>query len=186
MISDERVKEKDVAVGILEGGRIILTAEDKVQELYQSGFGRFEGKKLVLDIYEGLYLNEHKRIEISYKNKSVKFSELMEKFYKRDKNVLTRYLVYRDLRSRGFIVRGGSEVGADFCIFDKNEDASGRARYAVFVLNEGFEIEFEKIFEKVKNVKKACEEAIVAVLDRRGEVIYYQVSEAAFHDRLQD
>jgi len=184
MGADEKIEEKKIEYyGTVEGEKIIVKVENKVQELYQSGFGKIDGENLLLDFYEGLYLNELKKIGVLYRGKILGFNELMEVCYRKDRNVLTNYLVYRDLRNRGFIVKKGEEFGVDFYVYEKGDHWIKRAKYAVFVLNEGCEVDFEKIFEEIKEVKNCVEEAIIAVLDRRGEVIYYRASEATFNEK---
>ncbi|MGB9724981.1 MAG: tRNA-intron lyase [Nitrososphaeria archaeon] len=181
---DEKIEERKIeCYGTVEGEKIIVKVDNKVQELYQSGFGKIDGENLILDLYEGLYLNELKKIEVLYKGKNVGFNELMEVCYKKDKNVLTNYLVYRDLKNRGFIVKKSEEFGVDFYVYEKDDYWIKRAKYAIFVLNEGCEVDFKKIFEKIKEVKNCVEESIIAVLDRRGEVIYYRASEETFNEK---
>jgi tRNA-intron endonuclease len=184
MGTNEKIEEKKMEYyGKVEGEKIIVRVDNKVQELYQSGFGKIDGENLLLDLYEGLYLNELRKIGVLYRGRIVDFNELMEVCYRRDRNVLTNYLVYRDLRNRGFIVKKGDEFGVDFYVYEKNDYWIKHAKYAVFVLNEGCEVDFKKIFEEIKEVKNFVEEAIIAVLDRRGEVIYYRASEATFNGR---
>ncbi|MEM3573173.1 MAG: tRNA-intron lyase [Nitrososphaeria archaeon] len=183
MTNEKEEARKMRFIGILDGGNIVIEYNGRVQELYQSGFGEIVGQKLILSKCEGLYLYEINKIEIFYNNRSISFSELMETFYRKDKNILSRYLVYRDLRNRGFVVKESLEDGIDFYIYNKDDYKVKAAKYTIFVLNEGYEIEFEKIFENIKKIKKEGNGMIIAVLDRRGEVIYYQVSEATFYER---
>lgn len=183
-MTDEKNEEKKrKLIGELEGENIILKGDGSIQELYQSGYGEIDGHRLILATYEGLYLHEVNKIEILYKDKNMNFNELMEAFYKKDKNILSRYLVYRDLRNRGFVVKESLENEIDFCVYDRGDYKVKSPKYAIFVLNEGREIEFEKIFKNIKKIKEEGKDAIIAVLDRRGEVIYYHVSEATFYEK---
>ncbi|MEM1985909.1 MAG: hypothetical protein QXG36_01495 [Nitrososphaeria archaeon] len=183
-MTDEKEEVRKIRIiGNLDGENIIIDYNGRVQELYQSGFGEIVGQKLILSKYEGLYLYEINKIEIFYNNRSISFNELMETFYRKDENILSRYLVYRDLRNRGFVVKESLEDGIDFYIYNKDDYKVESLKYTIFVLNEGYEIEFEKIFENIKKIKKEGNGMIIAVLDRRGEVIYYQVSEATFYEK---
>ncbi|MCX8188390.1 MAG: hypothetical protein N3F64_01610 [Nitrososphaeria archaeon] len=181
MTSEKDEAKKMKFIGKLDGENIIVECNGRIQEVYQSGFGEIDGHRLILSKYEGLYLLEINKIEVLHNNKSISFNELMKTFYRKDKNILSRYLVYRDLKNRGFIVKESLEDGIDFYIYNKDDYKVRSVKYAIFVLNEGYEIEFEKIFENITKNKR--EGMIIAVLDRRGEAIYYQVSEAAFYEK---
>lgn len=185
MTSEKEEIKKIKFIGKLDRGNITVESDRRIQELYQSGFGKLDGQRLILSKYEALYLFEVNKIEILHNNRSVSFNELMETFYRRDKDILSRYLVYRDLRNRGFVVRESLEDEIDFYAYPRGDYKVNSIKYAIFVLNEGYEIEFEKIFEIIKKIKREENGMIIAVLDRRGEVIYYQVSEATFYEKRQ-
>lgn len=167
--------------GKLKLNRIVIENFDDAQELYQSGFGEKERKSLVLNPYEALYLCSINRVDVIGKKKIINFESLIGILYNKDKEILTRFLVYRDLRSRGFIVKEGFGFGVDFRVYDKGEYGKKTAKYVVFVLNEGNDVRFEKIVQDAIDIKRMGKKSIMAVIDRRGEVIYYQISEAVFN-----
>jgi len=166
--------------GQLRGNRIIIEDFESAQELYQSGFGAREKRKLVLNPYEGLYLCSVDKVEVISKREALTFDRLMEIFYRKDKNILPRFLVYRDLRTKGFTIKEGFGFGVDFRVYDKGDYGTKAARYVVFVLNEGGDVTLKRVFEDVVNIKKMGKDPVMAVVDRRGEIIYYQVSEEFF------
>ncbi|MGQ9781766.1 MAG: tRNA-intron lyase [Nitrososphaeria archaeon] len=166
--------------GYLKGKHIVIEDFDSAQEIYQSGFGIKEKKELVLNAYEGLYLCSIEKLEVISRKEALAFDRLMGIFYKKDRNILSRFLVYRDLRARGFIIKEGFGFGVDFRVYDKGDYGTKAAKYVVFVLNEGSDIALWKIFEDVTSIKKMGKESIIAVVDRRGEIIYYQISEEFF------
>jgi len=51
----------------------------------------------------------------------------------------------------------------------------------VFALDEGIETDVNDLRKSVKDITKMGKEAIIAVIERRGEVIYYKVSRAHFN-----
>ena len=57
--------------GKLKGDRIVIENFDDAQELYQSGFGEKEGKSLVLNSYEALYLCSINKVDIIEKKKTI-------------------------------------------------------------------------------------------------------------------
>jgi tRNA-intron endonuclease len=166
--------------GTISRDNIVIEDFELAQELHESGFGDKEGKKLVLNFCEGLYLCNVNKLDVFRRRKVLSFDQLMETIYSRDKNVLTKFLVYRDLRSRGFVVKNGFGFGVDFRVYERGQYENKIAKYVVFVLNEGSDAVVAKVFDDIMDIKKMGKEAVVAVVDRRGELVYYQLSEAIF------
>lgn len=166
--------------GRLKGNYVIIDDFNAAQEIYQNGFGKKEKKKLVLNSYEGLYLCSIDKVEVFDGKEILTFDRLMDILYYTDKNILSRFLVYRDLRSRGFVIKEGFGFRVDFRVYDKGDYGNKAAKYVVFVLNEGSDVPLGKIFQDALDIKKMGKKSIMAAVDRRGEVIYYQISEAFF------
>ena len=54
------------------------------------------------------------------------------------------------------------------------------AKYVVFGINEGTNVAAGNFYESVEQIEKMGKEAVVAVIERRGEVIYYKASKMGF------
>ncbi|MFQ6011908.1 MAG: tRNA-intron lyase, partial [Nitrososphaerales archaeon] len=78
--------------------------------------------------------------------------------------------------SRGYVVKEGFGFGVDFRLYDRGEFGGKGAKYVVFGLNEGTEKNAEGFREVGEEILKMGKEPILAVVERRGEVIYYKVS----------
>jgi tRNA-intron endonuclease len=167
--------------GKLKLNRVVIENFDDAQELYKGGFGEKEKKNLVLNPYEALFLCSINKVDVVEKKKIINFDTLIGLLYNKDKEILNRFLVYRDLRSRGFVVKEGFGFGIDFRVYDKGEYGKKGAKYVVFTLNEGNDVAFEKILQHTVDIKRMGKKAIMAVIDRSGEVIYYHISELVFN-----
>ncbi|MEM3403518.1 MAG: tRNA-intron lyase [Nitrososphaeria archaeon] len=173
--------QEEKLVAELKGKNIIVKNFEAAQQLYKSGFGEKEGQKLVFTPCEGLYLCDAGKIKIHEKGYEITFDKLMDKIYKNDKSILTRFLVYRDLRTRGFVVKEGFGFGIDFRVYDRGDYNKKASKYVISALNEGNDYAFSKIFQDIRDIRKMGKESIIAVVDRRGEIIYYQLSEETFN-----
>jgi tRNA-intron endonuclease len=173
--------QEEKLVTELRGKNVIVKSFGPAQELHKNGFGEKEGQKIVFTSCEGLYLCEAGKIEVHWKGNVLSFNELMNKIYERDKNILTKFLVYRDLRTRGFVVKEGFGFGIDFRVYDRGDYGKKASKYVISTLNEGNDYAFDKVFQDIKEIKKMGKESIIAVVDRRGEIIYYQLSEETFN-----
>ncbi|HXW37430.1 MAG TPA: tRNA-intron lyase, partial [Nitrososphaerales archaeon] len=145
------------------------------------GYGSREGKSFVLRDYEALYLVYSKKLRLTdSEGKEVGFEELAESTQRKESDAWTKFIIYRDLRSRGYVVREGFGFGTDLRVYERGDYPKKPAQYVVFALDEGIEKNVEELQRSVKEMARMGKEAIIAVIERRGEVIYYKMSRARF------
>jgi tRNA-intron endonuclease len=173
-------EEKPLLLAEYKKGKIEVS-DTVYSSLSASGYGKRENKTFVLEFYEAMYLVETGKLRVLNEDgKELKFHELAEIAQKAQNDAWTKYIVYRDLRTRGYVVREGFGIGTDLRVYDRGEYPDKPAKYVVFALDEGMEKNVEDIRKYVREIAVMGKEAIIAVLERRGEVIYYRVSEARF------
>ena len=160
--------------------KFIVDDERHRDQLRNRGFGEKEDNDYVLKSYEALYLSYTKRLIIKGKDDVVGFDDLVKILIKRDRNILTRFMVYRDLRSRGYIPKEGFGFGVDFRVYERGEYEKKPAKYVVFGISEGTKIKADKLAKTINQIAKMGKDAVIAVIERRGEVIYYKISKASF------
>jgi len=166
---------------VLEDGMARVADRDRFGELEESGYGTKEGHELVLKDYEALYLVYCKKMRLEDGHgQNVGFEKLAELAQKKAGDSWTKFVIYRDLRSRGYVVREGFGFGTDLRVYERGDYPKKPAKYVVFALDEGIEKGMADLQESVKEMAKMGKEAIIAVIERRGEVIYYKVSRARF------
>ena len=74
---------------------------------------------LILDLIEGLYLLEIKKISI-YKDKKKITIETMTEICKKEVHEFDKkYLVYKNFRDKGYIINPGIKFGCDFAVYEK-------------------------------------------------------------------
>ena len=160
--------------------KFIVDDERHRDQLRNRGFGEKEDNDYVLKSYEALYLSYTKRLIIKGKDDVVGFDDLVKILIKRDRNILTRFMVYRDLRSRGYIPKEGFGFGVDFRVYERGEYEKKPAKYVVFGISEGTKIKADKLAKIINQISRMGKDAVIAVIERRGEVIYYKISKASF------
>jgi tRNA-intron endonuclease, archaea type len=175
-------KEQAPPIGAkLEGGTVEVTERGRTGELQESGYGTKEGKRYILTDYEALYLLYAGKLKlVDGKGKEVGFPALAEETQRKARDSWTKFIIYRDLRSRGYIVRDGFGFGTDLRVYERGDYPDKAATYVVFALDEGTERGVGDLDKSVREMAKMGKEAIIAVIERRGEVIYYKVSRARF------
>jgi tRNA-intron endonuclease len=174
--------QPSIIEGYLTASRKIVIHETRFQdELRTKGFGEKENAEFILKPYEALYLFHTKRLKL--KNKpAIGFNSLFELLLEHNKNILSEFLVYRDLRSRGYVAKEGFGFGNDFRVYERGDYEKKPAKYVVFSINEGTNTTAKEFASAVSQIQKMGKEAVVAVIERRGEVIYYKASTIHFTD----
>lgn len=99
---------------------------------------------------------------------------------KNDISIFTKFLIYRDLRSRGYVAKEGFGFGLDFRVYERGEYLKKPAKYVVFGINEGLNIQSRHLYENISSIEKMGKEGIIAVIERRGEIIYYKINRKKF------
>ena len=100
------------------------------------------------------------------------FNTLLSEFAGQS-NFLRSFLVYRDLRERGYVVQNGPH---DFRVFKRGEKpGSGESLYLVRVLSERDPIWFEKFIEEVVASRNMRKQYVLAVVDDEEELTYYEI-----------
>lgn len=172
--------QPSIIEGFLASNRKIVVDETRFQdELRSKGFGERENAEFILKPYEALYLFHTKRLKL--KNKpAIGFNSLFELLLKHNRNIMSEFLVYRDLRSRGYVAKEGFGFGNDFRVYERGDYEKKPAKYVVFGINEGTNTTAKDFASTVSQIRKMGKEAVVAVIERRGEVIYYKTSTIHF------
>ena len=166
---------------VISDETISVTDKDRFGELEEAGYGTKEDGSLLLKDYEALYLIHSKKLELrDDSGKDVGFERLAELAQIRARDSWTKFAIYRDLRSRGYVVREGFGFGTDLRVYERGDFPKKAAKYVVFALDEGIEKSVADLQKSVREMAKMGKEAIIAVIERRGEVIYYKVSRARF------
>lgn len=121
--------KKKIEAEFIENFLVVWDSKDGT-ELYKMGFyGKPIGipkpkttefnVPLILDLMEGLYLAEKKRITVNEGKKKTKVG--LKKLSKRARELYEdldlKYAVYHDLRDHGLIVTPGIKFGCDFAVY---------------------------------------------------------------------
>jgi len=171
--------------GVLIKNQTIILEPNRQQELEQKGYGEMEKDKLFLKPFESLYLLYTGKLALFRGKKNIGFDLFLQICKKQDESILTKFLVYRDLRTRGYTVKDGFGFGSDFRVYAKGDFGEKGAKFLVFGLNEGKQEKIGKLQKKVEEITKMGKEPIIAVIQRQGEIIYYKISRINFHQNTQ-
>ena len=128
---------------------------------------------------EALYLINGGKLKVidPESGRELGFKELSAILSKRDPELMLKYLVYADLRSRGYIVKTGLKFGAHFRVYDRGDKpGEAHSKFLVHAIPEGAKFtpaEFARAVRLAHSVRKTM---LFAVVDDEGDVTYYSLT----------
>jgi tRNA-intron endonuclease len=177
----EKKQQESLSIiyGLLADSEVIVDDKSAVSELISKGYGELtDGALLKLNPYETLYLVENNRLIVKTKDgNELSFNELLRKMQLRFPRLWLLYVVYRDLRRRGYVVKEGFGGSLAFRVYEKGR--LDHALYLVYPFFEGSPEGINSLLEAVQYSISKDKQLVIAVVERRGEVIYYSCSEAS-------
>jgi tRNA-intron endonuclease len=182
----EKSDEKIQVEGAIEKDKVVISDLGGIEEFYKISYignveKNREGKEiLILDSVEVLLLSERHRILIWEDNdknkKQYDFEDLLTYFTQFDERLWHKYIIYMDLRKRGYIVRTGYGNGIEFRVYKRGADyEKDSAKYLIFPVFEGDQIELRDLDKISRVAMSSRKELIVATVDRLSKPIYYNV-----------
>ena len=165
---------------VVEKG-VKVADRSSIDALNQRGYGTVEKEVLTLAFYEALFLNDKKMLSVKdKKGTEIDFQELLHAYEAADENAWMHYIVYRDLRSRGYVVREGFGAAIDFRIYERGTYGKDTAASLVLSIQEGKPMPMEDLANALVQTQSLKKELVLAVINRRGEIVYYSVSPLSF------
>jgi tRNA-intron endonuclease len=167
--------------GVLAEKGVVVAEQSSIDALTLRGYGTLEDEVFTLAFYEALYLADKGMLEVKdEKGSPVNFQKLLHCYEGVNENAWVNYLVYRDLRSRGYVAREGFGAGIDFRVYERGEYGKETAPYLVLSVQEGKTLGVEELADALQRCQSQKKELILAAMNRRGEIVFYSVSQLTF------
>lgn len=188
--------EKVQFEGIIDHEKVIITDKDCIEEFYRNSYiGTLEknsegGEILVFGPLEVLLLCERNRI-LLYKNNDrnndlYDFEGLLTYFTQYDDKLWRKYIIYMDLRKRGYIVRPGYGEGIDFLVYKRGADfEKDSAKFLIYPVFEGSPIDLRELDKMSRVAMSSRKDLIVATVDRLSKPIYYSVKKFEIMNKIE-
>ena len=162
-------------------GECVLVEEGNLsRELYdKSRFGESNGRKqFQYSLVEGLFLMEKGKINVyDFRNKKLNFDEYFKKAKRIEPNFYVRYCVYKDMRTRGYIVKTALKFGADFRVYDRGvKPGEDHAKWVLYPVHETEVLTWYEFSAKNRVAHSTKKNLLLGVVDDEEDVTYYTVS----------
>ena len=156
--------------------KAIVSEKRQRDQLISRGFGEKTDKELVLDLQEALYLLEKGKLGIKKGKKKATGKMLMEIGEKEDKHFYSRYLVFRDLRDRGFVVKTGYKFGFDLRVYPRGKKAGeAHTQWVVSVATQNEKFTMPNVSRMVRLSGNLNTTVLFDVVDSENDINYYEI-----------
>lgn len=163
---------------IIDHDKILATGSNAIKIFNRGNYGMPDKGGVILNQFEAMYLHELKRVHIIQDDIELNENDLLKIFSKNVSNFLLRYIVYKDLRNRGYIVNIGKGSTFFFRLYDReSKPTKNAAKYYIIPLQEGGSIPLDGLEDLIAISTKSRKKLICGMVDAVGDVSYLTVSE---------
>lgn len=156
---------------------VVVEDAAEVGTVYGRGyFGTVTDGRLALDRFESVYLAEMGRLSVvDARDRSMEWSELFRRATRHDRGFAVRYIVYRDLRQRGYVVRS-TPLPSDFSVLPRGGILHKTpSRYWVAVYSERVPFDLARLFDLAERAQTAKKSLLLALVDEESDLTYYRL-----------
>jgi tRNA-intron endonuclease len=151
--------------------KFIFESKKDYESLQTKGFGYELEEQYHLTSYEAAYLLKKGRITISKKEKFISLEEVLN-LKEIDKDL---FVVYQDLRTKGYYIGSGFKFGCDFRVYDKgHKKEEDHSRWLVRVVRDTKKVSFKDFSSSVRVAHSTHKKVLYAILDFEDSITYYE------------
>ncbi|WP_455393170.1 tRNA-intron lyase [[Eubacterium] cellulosolvens] len=165
-------------IGALSDEYVIVKDKKAGSRLYNRGqYGTpLSGGGLQLELIEGFYLLDSEKIQITKNHREIGLEELLTYITKREPTFEIKYIVYRDLRLRGHIVKPSNL--SDFVIYGAkagSEAGKRKIKYWSLAVSERARFNVPELGKILFTTNQMHKELLIGVVDEEGDLTYYHL-----------
>ncbi|HTY89823.1 MAG TPA: tRNA-intron lyase [Methanocella sp.] len=159
--------------GELKGDRVVM-GRDAIEELYNNlYYGRLKDDSLELALVEAAYLADREKISVESHGKELSFKDLFIEASHLQEYFELKYIVYRDLRERGYYVQPGV---TDFRVYPRGGKPGVTASHLfVHVVTERKPLPMTQLISNLQAAVNVRREMALAIVDEESDITYYGV-----------
>lgn len=156
----------------------VIIEKRAIEELYKTGFyGRPRGEILEVSLPESAYLIYTGKITVEFEGKELDFKQFFLKASYILKNFELLYIVYKDLRERGYYIQ---PAVTGFRVYPRGgHPGKAPAEFFVFVTSERIPLLLSDLklhLDTADNLKKRL---VLAIVDEESDITYYEAKGTA-------
>lgn len=156
----------------------ISSSSEDAFELYErSRYGEKTGKVIEYAPIEAIFLVQEGKMEVYQKATKIFIEKLIAKVKKTDKKIVTKSIVYTDLRKKGYITKTALKFGSEFRVYEKGvKPGEDHARWLLYTAEENGSLNWHDFTAKNRVAHSAKKKLLLAIVDTEKDVLYHEVS----------
>jgi tRNA-intron endonuclease len=156
-------------------GDLVIVRDGNVAKIHEkSHYGNRTEDGLQLSVIEALYLMEKGKLDVIIDSEEVSIEKMFQII--RNQGSFANYVVFKDLRNRGYIVKTGFKYGSEFRLYERGKSpGDGHSNYLVKVANENSEFMMSDLSSYVRVAHGVNKKLLFAVVDDENDITYYNV-----------
>ncbi|MEM0473388.1 MAG: tRNA-intron lyase [Candidatus Aenigmatarchaeota archaeon] len=168
--------------GELLEDRVVIWGSESLSLYDEGGFGKPFENRLELSLVEACFLLEKKKISIKKDNKSMSFKDFYEYSISKEPEFHQKYVVYKDLRERGYVVKTGFKFGTHFRVYERGvklkrgpKQAHEHTKFVVHAISEEDRFSYPELSRATRLAQNIRAKMVWAVVDSENDVTYYEI-----------
>lgn len=154
------------------GDRIFSNSQRAISLQTLKKFGEIDSGKVIFSPFEALFLVETNKAELARNNEVLSYEKLLKIFSKKD--FFTKYLIFKELKNKGYIVKTGLKFGAEFRVYDK-KNYNKHAKWLVYPLFQKEKINLDEFISKNRIAHSTGKKLLLGIVDPEEKVLFYEV-----------
>ena len=163
--------------GTLDGNEVIVDDPAEASQIHNKGYygTPLSGGGLKLSLMEATYLVDSGRLQVQSRKGELNSGDLLRLAHRSSEGFEIKYLVYRELRQRGYIVKMGSPP-LDFRVFPRGGSPNKTSsRWWVAAISERSTFDLGAMLDNLDRATEIRKKLLLAVVDEESDVTYYDV-----------
>ena len=157
-----------VSIKIEEGSKRPIALHEK------SKFGKIEADSLNISLIEACYLLEKGRLDIYEDDVECSVGYIIDLL--KEQELFGKYVVYRDLKDRGYVIKTGFKYGSDFRLYNRGGGpGQGHSDYLVKIIFENYEINALDFASYVRVSHGVNKKLLLSIVDDDFDITYYNI-----------
>lgn len=159
--------------GTLKGDKVAL-GKDSIEDLHTNlYYGRIRDDTLELALVEAAYLLDREKITVSQDGIGLSFRDFFIAASQLQEYFELKYIVYRDLRERGYYVQPSV---TDFRVYPRGgKPGVAASQYFIHVVTERKPLPLAQLISNLKAALNVRREMVLAIVDEESDITYYGV-----------
>lgn len=148
------------------------TSQSDADSLFSKGFGEKVGSVIEFSVFDILFLLERNKCEVFFKKKRLSFVD----FFKKSKVLHVEYVVYANLRDKGYLIKSGLKYGTAFRVYDKGAKIGDEhASWLVEPVTSTLKTSYKQLAGMNRVAHSTHKKLLFAIVDAESQVTYLEM-----------